>query len=337
MSGARKKNGSEDRHPISTPELPPGYVSRRGILVAAGSLLACSTDVVGTSGAGGNGAGGSGEGGAGAGGTGGSGAGGRGAGGTGAGGTGAGGNGAGGSQSTAGTGGGNAGTGGAGGGEVMADAGASGGTGGGADAATFRDGATIEAGNPQGMVDGATSSCRVTSRDQLGPYYKNGHLERAMMAGGGEGMPLIVTGRVLNTKCQPLAGAKVDVWSANGKGVYSEQGNGWCRGFVKTDNDGNYRYEIVYPGPYQGRPRHLHLIISQPGYTSITTQMYFKNENPDIPLNAVERVMMGGAWHSKWDIVIPGSGMAAAGSRIHHPRTIPRRFWGAWSRPAKTA
>jgi protocatechuate 3,4-dioxygenase beta subunit len=327
MRGSRKSPPTSQTiiHPSDDP--PPGYISRRGILVVAGTglagtLVGCTTEVgakMETGGAGGSEMAG-GEGGGSAGGTGG----------------GAGGRGGSGAAGAGGSGGGSAGNGGG----AMADAGGGGvdaGASGSADAASFRDGATIEAGNPQGMVDGATAACRVTARDQLGPYYKDGHLERAVMAGPNDGMKLIVSGRVLNTKCQPLSGAVVDVWSANGSGVYSEQGAGWCRGFVKTDGQGGYRYEIVYPGKYQGRPRHLHVIISQPGYSKVTTQMYFKGEDPDIEANAVPKVMMNGAWHSQWDIVLAGGGMAAATSPRPQPREIPRRFWGPWYRPSKSA
>jgi protocatechuate 3,4-dioxygenase beta subunit len=303
------------------PSTPKLSISRRGILVVTGTaaashIVGCSTDSEGTpSGTGGgNGSNVGGTGGSVSTGSGGS---------SGSGGNGAGSGGAGGNPGS--------------GGSAAVDAGASGGSGGSPDAGSFPADARLEAGNQPGMVDGATAACKVTSPDQLGPYHLDGHLERAVITAGGEGMRLVVKGRVLNSNCQPLAKAELDIWAANGKGVYSETPTGWCRGKVHTDNEGGYMFETVYPGPYLGRPRHLHLIIAQPGYTKVTTQMYFKGENPDIPSNAVEKNMVNGAWESEFLIVLKGGGMAARTPRIHTPDKLPRRFWGEWFRPSKQA
>jgi protocatechuate 3,4-dioxygenase beta subunit len=205
------------------------------------------------------------------------------------------------------------------------------------DALVVKDDARIEVGSPPGMVDGATMACDDTPRDQLGPYYLNGHLKREMLATAADGVLLVVTGRVLNTKCEPLAGAVVDIWAANGKGVYSENPTGWNRGIVNAGSGGEYKYVTVYPGPYQGRPRHVHLMISQPGHAKLTTQMYFKGERPDIDANAVERKMVNGVWQCEFTIVLRPSGARAElspeqreGGKIH------RRFWGGWNRRATT-
>jgi hypothetical protein len=328
MSGSRKRETPEGKQKLR--------LSRRGLLLVAGTgvaghLVGCGEDGMGGT-TGGNGTGGStggsgtatggssgGRGGAGTGGAGGSAS--AGSGGTG----GSAGNGAGGS--TGGTG---SGTGGSG---VATD-------GGGPD---FSADARIEVGNPPGMPDGGIASCVVTRRDQLGPYHLDGHPTRSMMATPNDGQMMIVTGRVLNSKCQPLGGAELDVWSANARGVYSEVPGGWCRGKVRADASGFYRYEIVYPGVYQGRPRHLHLIIGQTGYSKVTTQMYFKGERPDIPANAVDKVMANGVWNCEWNIVLAGGAMASriqtpgprpGTGRIIAPGSFPRRFWGAHSRRA---
>jgi hypothetical protein len=346
MSGSRKRQRPEGKQKLR--------LSRRGLLLVAGTgvaghLVGCGEDGMGGSTGSGTAAGGSsgGRGGAGAGGSAsaGSGGSGTGTGGTGTGGTGTGGSGTGGSASagSGGTGtGGSAGTG---------AGGSTGGTGsGGSGVATdgggpdFSADARIEVGNPPGMPDGGNATCVVTRRDQLGPYHLDGHLSRSMMASANDGQIMVVTGRVLNSKCQPLGGAELDVWSANARGVYSEVSNGWCRGKVRADANGFYKYETVYPGPYQGRPRHIHLIIGQPGYTKVTTQMYFKGERPDIPANAVDRVMANGVWNCEWNIVLAGGSTASrietpgprpGTGRIIAPGSFPRRFWGGYWRPGK--
>ena len=205
-----------------------------------------------------------------------------------------------------------------------------------ADALEVRDGAKIEVGAPAGMPDGATAVCDDTDNDQLGPYHLKGHLMRELLAMPSDGMPLVVTGRVLNTKCEPLAGAVVDVWAANGKGVYSENPTGWARGIVIADAQGNYKYQTVYPGPYQGRPRHIHLMIAQPGHTKLTTQMYFKGENPDIPANAAPKTLVNGIWQCNFNIVLRSSTRAEAPAPQLPPAgKFHRRFWGGWNRTSK--
>jgi protocatechuate 3,4-dioxygenase beta subunit len=337
MPGSRKRQTPEQKQKFR--------LSRRGLLLVAGTgvaghLVGCGDDGKGggTGGAGGSaGTGGTGTGGSGTGGKGGAtgtgGAGGSasaGTGGTGTGGTGTGGGGAGGSGGSGTGGSGTAGTGGSGGAQDGSSP-------------DYSADARIEVGNPPGMPDGGNATCVITRRDQLGPYHLDGHPTRSMMATANDGQILIVTGRVLNTKCQPLGGAELDVWSANARGVYSEVPGGWCRGKVRADADGYYKFETVYPGVYQGRPRHLHLIIGQTGYAKVTTQMYFKGERPDIPANAVDKVMANGVLNSQWNIVLAGGAMAsriqtlqppAGNGRIVAPGSFPRRFWGSYPRRA---
>jgi protocatechuate 3,4-dioxygenase beta subunit len=344
MAGSRKRETQEGKQKLR--------LSRRGLLLVAGTgvaghLVGCGDDgkAGGAGGSGGSGTGGSGAAGkggsTGTGGAGGS----SGTGGSGTGGAGTGGAGGSGAGGTSGSGGASA-SGGSAGSGTGGSAGSSGGSGGSsADGSPdFSADARIEVGNPPGMPDGGIAACEVTRRDQLGPYHLDGHLQRATMATANDGQILVVSGRVLNGKCQPLGGAELDVWSANARGVYSEVANGWCRGKLRADADGYYKFETVYPGPYQGRPRHLHLIIGQPGYTKVTTQMYFKGERPDIPANAVEKVMANGVWNSQWNIVLAGGSSASRlqqperpagkGNRIVLPGSFPRRFWGAYWRPA---
>jgi hypothetical protein len=336
MSGSRKRD-------------PRWRLSRRGLLVVAGTGVAGHLVGCGDEGHGGSGGSATG-GGAGAGGAGGSGGSGAGAGG-GAGSAGGAGAGGGGGAAPAGSGGSGGGSGGPGGGGRggSAGTGGSGGSGGSASDAGGADlapDARIEVGNPPGMPDGGIAACEITRRDQLGPYHLDGHPERTTMATTRDGQILVVTGRVLDSRCRPIARAELDVWNANAKGVYSEDPQGWCRGKVHADADGSYRFETVYPGVYQGRPRHLHLIVGQMGFTRVTTQMYFKGERPDIPANAVDKVMMDGAWHCQWNIVLSG-GLAArlqaprprpaTGGRMAAPGSFPRRFWGAYWRPGKLA
>src|SRR2546423_512664 len=58
-----------------------------------------------------------------------------------------------------------------------------------------------------------------------GPYYKAGAPQRATLSATGvAGTPLVLTGYVLSTSCQPIANAKLDFWQADGNGNYDNSG-----------------------------------------------------------------------------------------------------------------
>lgn len=129
--------------------------------------------------------------------------------------------------------------------------------------------------------------CRVTPRDALGPFYKpNAPAQAELCASGSSGgQRLTVTGRVLGMPdCAPLAGALVEVWHADARGDYSQVGakpdDAGCllRASLRTDANGRYAFRTVQPGEYPGRPRHIHYRVSQKGYTTLVTQLYFARE-----------------------------------------------------------
>lgn len=110
-----------------------------------------------------------------------------------------------------------------------------------------------------------------------------------------EGEVILVRGRVIDTDGHPLNDALVDVWQANHFGRYShpEDPNtapldpnfqGW--GLITTDSEGRYGFRTVKPGAYplsflggEGwRCRHIHFQVSRPGFSKLTTQMYFEGD-----------------------------------------------------------
>lgn len=115
--------------------------------------------------------------------------------------------------------------------------------------------------------------------------------------GRAKGTVIHVRGRVLDQRCQPVAGALVEIWQANTWGRYDHEkdaGNprpldpnfqSWAE--MLTDADGRFGFKTIKPGAYpaddQGwvRPPHIHFRVSRRGYHELVTQMYFANE----PLN----------------------------------------------------
>ena len=111
-----------------------------------------------------------------------------------------------------------------------------------------------------------------------GPYYTPNTPERTSLREEGmAGTLLLVTGRVLNNDCSPVAGAVLDFWHADDSGQYDNAGFR-LRGHQFTDAEGNYRLETIVPALYPGRTRHIHVIVQGQNTRRLTTQMYWPNE-----------------------------------------------------------
>jgi protocatechuate 3,4-dioxygenase beta subunit len=111
-----------------------------------------------------------------------------------------------------------------------------------------------------------------------GPYFSPQSPERSSLREAGlAGTLLVLSGQVLNTRCQPVGRALLDWWHCDGEGQYDNEGFR-CRGHQYTDAKGNFRLETIVPGLYPGRTRHLHVKVQGPGKPILTTQLYFPAE-----------------------------------------------------------
>lgn len=99
------------------------------------------------------------------------------------------------------------------------------------------------------------------------------------------GTVVVLSGRVLNTKCQPVANVLLDWWQADAEGHYDNRGFR-LRGHQYTDKRGYFQMETVMPGLYPGRTRHFHVKLQAPGQPVLTTQLFF----PDEPQNQRDRI-----------------------------------------------
>lgn len=111
-----------------------------------------------------------------------------------------------------------------------------------------------------------------------GPYFTpNSPRRTSLIEAGVTGTPLVLTGRVLSTTCQPIANALLDFWQCDNAGQYDNRGYR-LRGHQFTNADGTYRLETIVPGLYPGRTRHIHVKVQAPNRPVLTTQLYFPNE-----------------------------------------------------------
>ncbi len=140
--------------------------------------------------------------------------------------------------------------------------------------------------------------------------------------GRAAGKIIHVTGRVLNQKGEPLAGAKIEIWQANTHGRYTHSSdpnivapldpNFEGIAVLTTDSEGRYRFKTIKPGPYPMSPtaqRAPHIHFDFEGKTNrLVSQMFFPNEtlNEKDPLflELRSRFKLAGKSESNADVVI---------------------------------
>jgi protocatechuate 3,4-dioxygenase beta subunit len=117
-----------------------------------------------------------------------------------------------------------------------------------------------------------------TIQETEGPFFKPRSPRRSNLREPGiSGRAVELSGRVLTRSCRAVAGTLVDLWHADDKGLYDNNGF-HLRGHVFTDSDGRYAFRTIMPGLYPGRTRHYHVRVQAPRKAVLTTQFYFPGE-----------------------------------------------------------
>jgi len=141
---------------------------------------------------------------------------------------------------------------------------------------------------PQSIA--ASRSCTPTQAIEEGPYYLSNTPTRSDITDGQPGKALTLTFTVVDNKCKPIKGARIDIWYANAQGVYSgvaskgdDLGAGvnsgkFLRGTQFTDSNGVVTFKGIYPGWYPARTIHIHQKIWVSGKEVLTTQTYFTDK-----------------------------------------------------------
>ncbi len=119
----------------------------------------------------------------------------------------------------------------------------------------------------------------VTPHVEMGPFYKKRAPATPMLrAPGDKGLPLSVAGHVISTNGDPLRNAKIEIWQADDAGAYDLEGNR-LRALLTATATGDYAFDSIMPGHYPARvARHIHYLVTAPGYKPLSTQLYFATD-----------------------------------------------------------
>ena len=136
---------------------------------------------------------------------------------------------------------------------------------------------------PDEAFTASRDACGGPTADNIeGPFYKAGAPHRAVIATDKDaGERLVISGVVRDARCKPLANATLDVWQADARGGYDNDGWG-MRGRMTTDKHGRFQVTSIVPGRYLNgrryRPAHVHVKLKAPNMRSLTTQLYFEGD-----------------------------------------------------------
>ena len=128
------------------------------------------------------------------------------------------------------------------------------------------------------------------------PHYKLGD----DVGNGAIGAPCFVKGTIKGLGGEPVSGAHIEVWQSDEEGMYDVQkkdlSHAQGRGVLKANENGQYYFKsilaVAYPIPHDGpvgdmlsatknhpwRPAHLHFMIKAPGYESLITHVFRRDD-----------------------------------------------------------
>ncbi|RBR26476.1 uncharacterized protein FIESC28_00770 [Fusarium coffeatum] len=122
---------------------------------------------------------------------------------------------------------------------------------------------------PLETVFGANSSCILSPEVNAGPYCIVGEYLRSNVIEKEhcDGVPLFLEVQYIDVStCGAVPNLATDLWNCNVAGVYSGVSSQaginttFLRGIQDTDDEGVVQFETIFPGHYEGRAMHTHLL-----------------------------------------------------------------------------
>ncbi len=154
---------------------------------------------------------------------------------------------------------------------------------------------------PLAVAQTTSGAVRPSPSQTLGPFYPRNAGERPTETDADllrvegdrvltKGVPIFLTGRVLDRRGQPLTNAAVEIWQCDANAVYHHPAGGaeaerdpnfQGYGTARTDAAGAFHFRTIKPIAYPGRTPHIHVRVQAPGASAFATQWYL----PDDPGN----------------------------------------------------
>ncbi|KAI5790299.1 extracellular dioxygenase [Geopyxis carbonaria] len=137
--------------------------------------------------------------------------------------------------------------------------------------------------DPETLFSGGLN-CVLAPEVTQGPYFVTGEYVRNDVRECQEGVDLFLDMQFVDVNtCEPIPDIFLDIWHANSTGVYSgivASGNGdssdltnldktFLRGLAKTNDDGVVQFATLFPGHYQGRATHVHVVAHSGGLQNL--------------------------------------------------------------------
>ncbi len=101
---------------------------------------------------------------------------------------------------------------------------------------------------------------------------------------------LAVSGVVFDAEGKPASGVIIYIYHTDTTGVYPKKGkeegwarrHGYLRGWMKTNEKGEYKFFTLRPGSYPGSntPAHIHATIKEPGKTAYWIDDFVFDDDP---------------------------------------------------------
>jgi protocatechuate 3,4-dioxygenase beta subunit len=115
---------------------------------------------------------------------------------------------------------------------------------------------------------------------------------------------VVLSGRVLDSNCRPIAGAVLDFWQTGDTGEYDTHGYGY-RGHQYTDAEGRFELLSIRPSEYTAlglaRTPHIHVKVQGADTGLLTAQLFFPDATETNTVDPIFNPAMLVQLHGKQD------------------------------------